>query len=120
MLEPVEPKTEHVKATTEPLPTSNVESMPESLPTSKTRSGRKAIPAALKRLAWSRDEGRCQYVDPQSGRKCEGVYFLDFEHLVPVAIQARFLPRSKIINPCTIKRSNFVYSLSNIISITDF
>jgi len=109
-LEPAAPKTEHVKVTTEPLPTSNVEamtnplptsnvesmtespptsnveSMPASSPASKPHSGRKAIPAALKRLVWSRDEGRCQYFDPQSGRKCGGVYFLDFEHLIPVAL----------------------------------
>jgi hypothetical protein len=53
----------------------------QSLP----RTPRKPLPAALKRKVWIRDQGRCQHVDPKTGRKCEATAFLDYDHRVPLS-----------------------------------
>lgn len=43
------------------------------------------IPPALKTKIWERDQGRCTYRDPKSGRKCQSNHLLQFDHIVPVA-----------------------------------
>ena len=50
------------------------------------RAGRRrAIPAAVRRFVWERDQGRCCYVDPISGRRCNSSHLLQIDHLLPVA-----------------------------------
>ncbi len=44
-----------------------------------------AIPTALRRLVWVRDEGRCTYRDTRSGRRCDGVRYLEIDHITPRA-----------------------------------
>ena len=48
-------------------------------------SGR-SIPAAVKREVWRRDQGCCTFVDRDSGRRCGSRFFLEMDHIVPVAV----------------------------------
>ncbi|MFH1017804.1 MAG: HNH endonuclease [Pseudomonadota bacterium] len=41
------------------------------------------IAAEAKRMVRDRSRGRCEYVDPQSGRRCESRYLLEFDHIDP-------------------------------------
>ncbi len=55
-----------------PLPASEVHSV-------TTRR----VPSSMKTRIWKRDEGRCTFVDPQSGRKCGSNFRLEMDHLKP-------------------------------------
>ncbi len=44
------------------------------------------ISAAVRREVFHRDQGRCQYLDPQSGRKCHSNFMLEFDHVRPFAM----------------------------------
>ena len=48
------------------------------------KSGR-SIPAGVKREVWRRDSGCCTYVDRHTGRRCGSRFFLELDHIVPVA-----------------------------------
>ncbi|MFH1018305.1 MAG: hypothetical protein V1798_09010, partial [Pseudomonadota bacterium] len=39
------------------------------------------IPADVKQIVRDRSKGRCEYVDPKSGRRCESRYLLQFDHM---------------------------------------
>jgi len=57
-----------------------------SRPRANETSGRtdtRHIPAAVKRVVWDRDGGRCSYVS-DSGQRCEGRE-VEFDHTIPVA-----------------------------------
>ena len=41
------------------------------------------IPLTLKRTVWRRDQGKCTYIHPESGRKCASPFALEFDHLDP-------------------------------------
>ncbi len=41
------------------------------------------IPTALKRLTWSRAQGRCEFLD-SNGRRCTSSYALEIDHKIPV------------------------------------
>ena len=43
------------------------------------------IPANIKRRIWVRDDGKCTYKDPMTGRSCESKHFLQVDHKVPFA-----------------------------------
>jgi hypothetical protein len=47
------------------------------------RPGARTIPAAVKRLVWQRDEGRCAYVGTRG--RCTETGFLEYHHVVPFA-----------------------------------
>ena len=51
---------------------------------SRVASGR-SIPAAVRREVWQRDQGCCSYVDRHTGRRCGSRFFLELDHIVPVA-----------------------------------
>ena len=53
-------------------------------PNSRVASGR-SIPAAVRREVWTRDQGCCSYVDRHTGRRCSSRFFLELDHIVPVA-----------------------------------
>lgn len=38
------------------------------------------IPAAIKREIWKRDQGRCSFQDPKTGRRCSSTRFLQLDH----------------------------------------
>ena len=46
---------------------------------------RRPLPAAVRRHIWQRDEGRCCYRDPLTGRRCTSSHLLQIDHLLPVA-----------------------------------
>jgi hypothetical protein len=49
------------------------------------RTFRIPIPRAIARTVWVRDQGRCTYSDPVSGRLCESTVYLEFDHIQPVS-----------------------------------
>ena len=56
--------------------------------TSAAMSGKpsgRSIPAAVRREVWRRDQGCCSYVDRYTGRRCGSRFFLEIDHIVPVA-----------------------------------
>ena len=57
---------------------------PTAAATSEKSSGR-SIPAAVRREVWRRDQGCCSYVDRHTGRRCGSRFFLEIDHIVPVA-----------------------------------
>ena len=66
-------------AVAEPTPTADRTPLRQPAP-----SGR-AIPAAVRRALWQRDQARCAYVDPLTGRRCTSQHLLQIDHLQPVA-----------------------------------
>jgi len=50
-----------------------------------TAPGSRGLPAALRRLVWRRDDGRCAYVGA-GGRRCNTRAFLEFHHLDPYGV----------------------------------
>jgi 5-methylcytosine-specific restriction endonuclease McrA len=59
---------------------------PRTAPVTLTSRSRH-IPAAVKRVVWTRDKGRCAFVG-QTGR-CTETGFLQFHHVVPYAVGGR-------------------------------
>jgi 5-methylcytosine-specific restriction endonuclease McrA len=47
---------------------------------------RTVIPAKTRRLVWKKAEGKCQFVDLETGKRCGSRYFLETEHIKPVAL----------------------------------
>ena len=45
----------------------------------------RGISAAIKRAVWERDQGRCSYVDPTTGRRCSSRHLLQIDHIRPWA-----------------------------------
>ena len=41
------------------------------------------IPTSIKRKVWQRDQGQCQYIDPQTNKKCGSKHQLEYDHLRP-------------------------------------
>ncbi len=41
------------------------------------------ISASVKKIVWQRDQGCCQFVDPNSQKKCESRYQIQFDHVHP-------------------------------------
>jgi 5-methylcytosine-specific restriction endonuclease McrA len=44
------------------------------------------IPIEVKRKVYQRDEGKCQYVDPVTGRKCLSTHAIQYGHIIPFAM----------------------------------
>ena len=49
------------------------------------KSSGRSIPAGVRREVWRRDQGCCTYVDRHTGRRCGSRFFLELDHIVPVA-----------------------------------
>jgi hypothetical protein len=48
---------------------------------------RTVIPAKTRRLVWMKAEGKCQFVDLETGKRCGSRYFLEIDHSIkPVAL----------------------------------
>ena len=54
---------------------------PEQKRTPSPESGSRYVKVSVKRELWKRSGGRCEYVDPQTGRRCESSYKLQKDHL---------------------------------------
>ena len=48
--------------------------------------GSRYIPAEVKRLVWARDQGRCSYVNPKTGRRCGSRYMIQMDHIKPYSL----------------------------------
>ena len=55
-------------------------------PPKRGASNSRAIPMAIKRRVWQRDDGRCSYVDPRTGRRCASRHLLQIDHQIPYAL----------------------------------
>ena len=55
-------------------------------PPKRSASNIRAIPMAIKRRVWQRDDGRCSYVDPRTGRRCASRHLLQIDHEIPYAL----------------------------------
>lgn len=52
----------------------------------KPRGQIRYVSAQLKREVKKRDQNRCQYVDPRTGRACRSEFGLEIDHVLPVAL----------------------------------
>jgi hypothetical protein len=57
--------------------------VPPTSPKSSTTGTTRYIPEKVKRAIWQRDQGKCSYVDPESGKRCDSQHSLQYEHIVP-------------------------------------
>jgi hypothetical protein len=44
------------------------------------------LPAAVKREVWQRDQGRCTFVSPTTGKRCQSEHRLEVDHIHPFAL----------------------------------
>ena len=44
------------------------------------------IPAQIKRLVWTRDQGQCTYICPETKKKCGSKHFLQIDHIHPYSL----------------------------------
>lgn len=59
----------------------------------KPTTGRsRYIPVSARRVVWKRDQGRCQYQDPVTGRICGSNHALELDHIQPFANGGANLP----------------------------
>ncbi len=69
---------------------SNSARAPNALPAPKVgaapnKTHARYIPMNLRRAVWTRDGGRCTYVEPASKRRCCSKHLLELDHIVPFA-----------------------------------
>ncbi|MBN1610377.1 MAG: hypothetical protein JW940_27360 [Polyangiaceae bacterium] len=61
-------------------------SCPDTTETARNeRRGSRHVPARVRRAVFARDGGRCTFVDPKTGRRCDERRFTEFEHAEPHA-----------------------------------
>jgi hypothetical protein len=62
---------------------SSISSTPDVM---QSQFKRTVIPAKTRRLVWMRAEGKCQFMDFETGKRCGSRYFLEIDHSIkPVA-----------------------------------
>jgi HNH endonuclease len=54
-------------------------------PSQRPRPARPSIPAAVRRVVWARDGGRCAWTSVE-GHRCGSTWQLEFDHIRPVAL----------------------------------
>jgi hypothetical protein len=52
----------------------------------RARRESRTVPAEVRRSVSERDAGRCTFVDPKTGRRCDERRFITFEHIDPYAL----------------------------------
>ncbi len=56
-------------------------------PQVKPRQSRsRYIPDGVRKFVWQRDQGRCKYVDPVTGKRCLSTHAVQFDHIVPFSM----------------------------------
>ena len=58
----------------------------KAFPTSETKSSTRYLPAKLRDQIWLRDQGRCQYRNPKTGKLCGSRHALEVDHIYPFAL----------------------------------
>ena len=51
----------------------------------KPRTASRHIPSAVRNYVWQRDDGRCNYMNHQTKRRCNSTYMLQIDHVQPFA-----------------------------------
>jgi hypothetical protein len=46
-----------------------------------SNSSRKRLSISIKRIIWTRDQGKCQHLNPITGKKCGSPYLLEIDHI---------------------------------------
>ena len=69
-------------------------------PPKRSASNSRAIPIAIKRRVWQRDDGRCSYVDPRTGRRCTSRHLLQIDHKIPYALGGSAEPGNLVAVLC--------------------
>ena len=52
----------------------------------KSKTNNRYIPAQIKRLVWTRDQGQCSYICPETKKKCSSKHFLQIDHIHPYSL----------------------------------
>ena len=52
----------------------------------KSKTNNRYIPAQIKRLVWTRDQGQCSYICPETKKKCGSKHFLQIDHIHPYSL----------------------------------
>ena len=52
------------------------------------------IPQEVRRQVWVRDQGRCQFRDPRSGKVCNSQYLLEIDHRFPFSLGGTHTPEN--------------------------
>lgn len=63
-------------------------------PSQRVSGATKTLTAKTRRLIWQRDGGRCTYVDPATGRRCESTHYLQIDHIQPLALGGSHAPEN--------------------------
>ncbi len=83
-------RSSHQPPTSEVMPSSQAQKSavipPSPPPTSEVIRRRTPVPITTRREIWKRDRGHCAWKDPQTGKTCRSTYFLEIDHLRPVAL----------------------------------
>ncbi len=95
-LKELDPATQETKRSSNPAAPSDTATPPQITPApneSARQSARSSnsirsryIPRSLVRAVWKRDESKCTWVDPKTGRKCGATYKLQIDHIEPFAL----------------------------------
>ncbi|MGK5084309.1 HNH endonuclease signature motif containing protein [Bdellovibrionota bacterium FG-1] len=83
-LQQLDPARKKVRAGKEPQASQEAAPVPHdnATPTSVLR---RPIPAAIRKQVWTRDGGKCTYIAPETGHKCESRFGLEIDHRTPLA-----------------------------------
>jgi 5-methylcytosine-specific restriction endonuclease McrA len=60
----------------------------KTIPTSNVK-GRKYISKDLRREVWRKSQGKCQFENPRTGKKCESQFASQIDHVLPVVLGGR-------------------------------
>lgn len=63
-------------------------------PSQRVNGATKTLTVTTRRLIWQRDGGRCTYVDPKTGRRCESTHYLQIDHIQPLALGGSHEPEN--------------------------
>lgn len=56
-----------------------------SAPEVKLAFRRTSVPQSIIRQVWTRDRSRCSWLSPRTGERCKSSYFIEIDHIRPVA-----------------------------------
>lgn len=76
-LKKLDPEQQEIRKSLSP---EKVEAKTDSKPSSRY------VPLSVKREVWKRDQGRCSYVSPLTGKRCNSSYGLELDHVTPWAL----------------------------------
>jgi hypothetical protein len=83
----LDPARQEVKAKSTPAPNESMRQNRASTDCIQTRPTRsRYVARPIVRAVWKRDQSRCKWIDPKTGRECGSHYRLQLDHLRPFAL----------------------------------